>query len=75
MTYLGIFGMRIYFTEFSDKAYYGAFANIFLIMIAIYYFAQIFLIGAQFTKILEYRAGNTHLKKIVSLTDPRKKRK
>jgi membrane protein len=72
LTFIGIFALRIYFTEFSANAYYGAFANIFLLMIAIYYFAQIYLIGAQFTKVLEYRAGNLYLKKYLVKTDPRK---
>lgn len=72
LMYIGVYGISIYLGNFTDFSYYGALSGFFVILIAIYYFAQIYLVGAQFGKVIAYRRGNPHLLKILGTTDPRK---
>ncbi len=74
LLYVGVYALSIYFSVFADKSLYGALAGFILALVAIYYFAQIFLAGAQLSKVVAYRNGNRHLKNILKNTDPRTNR-
>ena len=69
--YAGVYGLAIYFSNFANKSLYGALAGLILLLVAIYYFSQIFLAGAQLSKVIAYRNGNKHLQKHLKTTDPR----
>ena len=71
LMYAGVYGLAVYFSSFADKSIYGAIAGLVLVLVAIYYFAQIFLAGAQLSKVIAYRRGNKHLQKHLKSTDPR----
>ncbi len=69
--YLGVFALTFYFSNFASKSLYGALAGFILVLVAIYYYAQIFLAGAELSKVISYRNGNQHLQKYLKKTDPR----
>ena len=71
LLYAGVYALSIYFSTFADKSVYGAVAGLILVLLAIYYFSQIFLAGAQLTKVISYRNGNPHLQPHLKKTDPR----
>lgn len=69
--YVGVYGLAIYLSNFADKSMYGSLSGLILSLVAIYYFAQIFLAGAQLSKVIAYRNGNKYLQKYLKETDPR----
>lgn len=71
LLYVGVYALSIYFSVFADKSFYGALAGLVLVLVAVYYFAQIFLAGTQLSKVIAYRNGNKHLQPFLKKTDPR----
>ena len=72
LLYLGVYVLGAYFSTFAEESFYGAIAGLVLVLVAVYYFAQIFLVGAQLSKVIAYRHGNVYLQKYLKKTDPRK---
>lgn len=65
LTGIGLAGLRIYLSISSFGAAYGAAGSLVVLLFLVYYGAQIFLFGAEFTHIFSTRYGSRAETKIV----------
>ncbi len=55
---IGKFGIGVYLGNSAIASSYGAAGSVILVLVWVYYSTQIFLLGAEFTKVYAYRFGS-----------------
>ncbi len=68
---LGKFGIGLYLGKASVESSYGAAGALVVLLVWVYYSAQIFLLGAEFTKVFAQHEGSRQPLKAERVTKPR----